>query len=144
MSVAASPGGTVTNLYPRPRRLRTWRRPRQSPWSYLTHLVRAVMLTVSRAGAAAADPEQGEEDSRRDDVEDQLVVELDRAEDVGPGRARALGDQAEQAEKTIDRQRREHDRDEHQGGDPQGEGGAVVLAVGEHDRDHDQVGEDEG
>ena len=98
-----------------------------------------------RVGCAAAhrEPDERDEDERREDVQDELVVELDRAEDVA-GRRPRFGDEAQRAEDEVDDDRREDHRHEHQRGDPQGEAGAVVLAVGEDDRQHDQVGEDEG
>ena len=58
---------------------------------------------ADRVGRAAArgQPEEGGEDRHAEQVEDQLVVELDRAEDV---RARRMGvrDQADEAEEAVD------------------------------------------
>src|SRR3954452_16095396 len=103
-----------------------------------------MVLAAMRPALPAADPPKRREDRQAEEVEEELVVDLDRAEDVGAGGAGAARDQAAEAEEAVDDEGGDHDRDEHQRGDPQGEGGAVVLAVGEDDRDHDQVGEEEG
>src|ERR1700742_85362 len=60
------------------------------------------------AGATAGcEPEQGHEDRRTDDVQHELVVEPDRAEDVRSARVSASGDQPETAEDDIDDQGRQ-------------------------------------
>src|SRR5207247_2844759 len=62
---------------------------------------------------ATAQVHEGGEDAQAEDVEDELVVELDRAEDARlarPGR----WDQAREREEAVDDERRDHDGHEHQ------------------------------
>jgi prolipoprotein diacylglyceryl transferase len=92
--------------------------------------------------ATQRQPEQRGEDRDADDVEDQLVVGLDRTEDVRARRAGAARDQTEATEDAVDDQRGNHHRHEHQRGDAEREAPAVVLPVDRNDRQHDQVGEE--
>src|SRR5262245_30718900 len=75
---------------------------------------RAVAGAAAGTRGLAGDGKKSREDGQPDQVEDQLVIELDRAEDVFAARPRAPGDEADGAEDQVGDQRGHDDGEEHE------------------------------